>query len=102
MKSYTGNANSLADSILELLYDKKLCADVVKKAKNKVKNEYNWSKIAQDTHFTYQKAICQSMAEKQKRQLEQERAMKTQKARRERPEREITNLLSFKKRQAYA
>ena len=102
MKSYTGNANSIADSILELLYDHKLCSEIVKKAKNKVRNEYNWSKIAQDTHFTYQKAICQSMAEKQKRQLEQERARKTQKAKKERPEREVTNLLSFKKRQAYA
>ena len=102
MKAYCGNPNSIADSILELLYDHKLCADITKKAKNKIRNEYNWSKIAQDTHFTYQKAICQSMAEKQKRQLEQERAMKTQKAKKGRPEREITNLLSFKKRQAYA
>lgn len=100
MKSYTGNANSIADSILELLYDHKLCADITKKAKNKVRNEYNWSKIAQDTHFTYQKAICQSMAEKQKRELEQERAKKTKKAKN--TENEITNLLNFRKRQAYA
>ena len=100
MKSYCGNPNSIADSILELLYDHKLCADITKRAKNKVRNEYNWSKIAQDTHFTYQKAICQSMAEKQKRELEQERARKTKKAKN--TEREITNLLSFKKRQAYA
>ena len=100
MKSYAGNANSIADSILELLYDHKLCADITKKAKNKVRNEYNWSKIAQDTHFTYQKAICQSMAEKQKRELEQERAKKTKKAKN--GENEITNLLSFRKRQAYA
>ncbi len=100
MKSYAGNANSIADSILELLYDHKLCADITKKAKNKVRNEYNWNKIAQDTHFTYQKAICQSMAEKQKRELEQERAKKTKKAKN--GENEITNLLSFRKRQAYA
>ena len=46
----------------------------------KVKTEYNWTKITQDTHFAYQKAICQSMAEKQKRELEQERATKTKKA----------------------
>jgi glycosyltransferase involved in cell wall biosynthesis len=100
MKSYCGNPNSIADSILELLYDHKLCTDITKKAKNKVRNEYNWSKIAQDTHFAYQKAICQSMAEKQKRELEQERARKTKKAKN--TEAEITNLLSFKKRQAYA
>ncbi len=101
MKAYCGNPNSIADSILELLYDHKLCNDIVKRAKNKVRNEYNWSKIAQDTHFTYQKAICQSMAEKQKRQLEQERARRTKKTRK--TENEITNLLNFKKqRQAYA
>ena len=100
MKTYCGNPNSIADSILELLYDHKLCAEITKKAKNKVRNEYNWSKIAQDTHFTYQKAICQSVAEKQKRQLEQERAKKTKKAKN--TENEITNLLNFKKRQAYA
>ncbi len=40
------------------------------------------------------------MAEKQKRELEQERAKKTKKAKN--TESEITNLLSFKKRQAYA
>ena len=100
MKSYAGNPNSIADSILELLYDHQLYDNVVRKAKNKVRNEYNWNKIAQDTHFTYQKAICQSMAEKQKRQLEQERAGKTKKAKN--TDKEITNLLSFKKRQAYA
>ena len=100
MKSYCGNPNSLADSILELLYDHKLCADMTKAAKNKVRSEYNWSKIAQDTHFAYQKAICQSMAEKQKRELEQERARKTKRA--ENSEKQITNLLNFKKRQAYA
>ena len=100
MKTYCGNPNSIADAILELLYDHKLCAEITKKAKNKVRNEYNWSKISQDTHFAYQKAICQSMAEKQKRELEQERAKKTKKAKN--TEKEITNLLSFKKRHAYA
>ena len=100
MKSYAGNPNSIADSILELLYDHKLCADITKKAKNKVRNEYNWSKIAQDTHFAYQKAICQSVAEKQKRELEQERAKKTKKL--IKGDNEITNLLNFRKRQAYA
>ena len=100
MKSYAGNPNSIADSILELLYDHKLCADITKRAKNKVRNEYNWSKIAQDTHFAYQKAICQSVAEKQKRELEQERAKKTKKT--IKGDNEITNLLNFRKRQAYA
>ena len=94
MKSYAGNANSLADSILELLLNPELCDKVTKKAKQKVKNEYNWAKIAQDTYFTYEKAICKSVAQKQKEQMVQQKAKK-QKG-------EITNLLSFKKRQAFA
>ena len=48
----------------------------------------------------YQKAICETMAEKQRKQLEQENAQKTKKAKG--TEKEITNLLSFRKRQAYA
>ncbi len=100
MKSYAGNPNSLADSILELLYNPQLSDNVVKKAKAKVKNEYNWAKIAQDTHFIYQKAICQTMAERQKNQIAQEKARKTKKTKS--TESEITNLLTFKKRQAFA
>ena len=100
MKSYAGNPNSLADSILELLYNPALCNNIIKKAKAKVKNEYNWAKIAQDTHFTYQKAICQTMAERQAKQIEQEKAKKTAKAKNS--ESDITNLLSFKKHHAYA
>ncbi len=100
MKSYAGNPNSLADSILELLYNPALCNNIIKKAKIKVKNEYNWAKIAQDTHFTYQKAICQTMAERQAKQIEQEKAKKTAKAKNS--ESDITNLLSFKKHHAYA
>ena len=100
MKSYAGNPNSIADSILTLLYDHQLCDNIVKKAKAKVKDEYNWTKIAQDTHFTYQKAICQTMAQRQANQIAQENAKKTKKAKNS--ENEISNLLSFKKRQAYA
>ena len=98
MKSYAGNPNSLADSILTLLFDSKLCSDVVKNASSKVKTDYNWQKIAQDTHFTYQKAICETMAERQAKQIEQEKAQKQIKK-----ANEITNLLSFKKgREAFA
>ena len=100
MKSYAGNPNSLADSILALLYNPQLADSVVKKAKAKVKNEFNWAKIAQDTHFIYQKAICQTMAERQKNQIAQEKAKKTKRAKH--TETEITNLLAFRKRQAYA
>ena len=100
MKSYCGNANSLSDSILTLLYDKNLAETCSKNAIEKVKLKYNWTKIAENTHFTYQKAICQSMAEKQKREIEQERANKTKKAKN--TGKEISNLLTFKKRNAYA
>ena len=100
MKSYAGNANSIADSVLALLYDSQLAANVSKKAKQKVKDNFNWEKIAQDTHFTYEKAICQTVAERQAEQMLQEEARKTQKA--ENSQKEITNLLSFKKKHAYA
>ena len=100
MKSYAGNPNSIADSVLTVLYDKQLAAAMAKKAKQKVKDQFNWEKIAQDTHFTYEKAICQTMAERQAKQMLQEKAKKTEKA--ENSQKEITNLLSFKKRHAYA
>ncbi len=101
MKSYAGNPNSLADSILTLLFDHQLCDNISKKAKAKAKNEYNWAKIAQDTHFVYQKAICQTMAERQANQIAQEKTRKSKKIRN--VETEITNLIPFnKKRQAYA
>ena len=100
MKSYAGNANSIADSVTALLYDHQLATNVSKKAKQKVKDQFNWEKIAQDTHFTYEKAICQTMAERQSKQMLQEKAKKTEKA--ENSQKEITNLLSFKKRHAYA
>lgn len=98
MKSYAGNANSLADSILSLLFDPKLCDTVTQNAKAKVKAEYNWTKIADNTHLAYEKAICETMASRQAKQIAQEEAQKEIKK-----SNEITNLLSFKKsRQAYA
>lgn len=33
MKSYAGNSNSIADSVLSLLYDHKLCANISKMQK---------------------------------------------------------------------
>lgn len=98
MKSYAGNPNSLADSILTLLYDQKLCDTVTKNAKLKVKTEYNWTKIAQDTHLAYQKAICETMASRHAKQVAQAEAQKQIKK-----SNEITNLLSFQKnRKAFA
>ena len=98
MKSYAGNPNSLADSILSLLFDPKLCDTISRNAIKKVKEKYNWSRISQDTHLAYQKSICETVAEKQAKQIAQEEAQKQIKK-----SNEITNLLSFKKsRKAYA
>ena len=98
MKSYAGNANSLADSILTLLFDQKLCDTVTKNAVSKVKDEYNWTKITKNTHFAYEKAIAETVATKQANEIAQEEAQKQIKK-----SNEITNLLSFKKtRQAFA
>lgn len=100
MKSYAGNSNSIADSVLTLLYDHQLCDKISKNAKNKVKQEFNWNIITKDTYFAYEKAICQTMAEKQAREIAQENAKKTEKV--ENSEKEITRLLDFKKKHAYA
>lgn len=94
MKSYTGNPNSLADSILTLLFDQKLCETVTKNAISKVKKDYNWQKIAQDTHFTYQKAISETMAERHAKQVAQQQAQKQLKK-----SKEFANLLPFRKGQ---
>lgn len=100
MKSYAGNANSIADSVLSILFDPALGSKISKNAKAKVKANYNWNKISQDTHYVYERAICQSEAEKQLKQLAQEKENKATKALNS--EKEITNLLSFKKKHAYA
>ena len=100
MKSYAGNSNSIADSILAFLYDHQLAAKVSKNAKAKVKELYNWNKIAQDTHYVYEQAICLTEAEKQKAEIAQEQANKTVKAKN--TQKEISNLLTFRKRNAYA
>ncbi len=95
MKSYAGNANSIADSILALLFDYQLAYNIAKNGKAKVRETYNWTKIAQDTHFIYQKSICETMAEKQAREIEQEKAKRTKKVRQ-------SNLINFIKQETYA
>ena len=100
MKSYAGNSNSIADSVLTLLFDAKLCSAVSKNAVKKVKEMYSWNKIAQDTHYVYEQSICQTEAQKQAEKLEQEKAEKTKRS--QNPAKELTNLLTFRKRNAYA
>ena len=100
MKSYAGNSNSIADSILALLFDQKLCDTVSRNAVKKVKELYNWNKIAQDTHYVYEQAICLTETEKQKAEIAQEQANKTVKAKN--TQKEISNLLTIRKKNAYA
>ena len=52
MKSYAGNPNSIADSILELLYNPGLGAEVSRAAKAKVKAQYNWSNMSNNGRKT--------------------------------------------------
>ena len=100
MKSYAGNSNSIADSVLALLFDKKLCDTVSKNAIKKVKDLYNWNKIAQDTHYVYEQAIMQTDAEKHAEETAQEKSNKTSKVLK--TQKEINNLLTFHKRNAFA
>lgn len=57
MKSYSGNPNSLADSILEVLYDEKLCKEMAKNAREKVIREFNWDTISKSTMKVYKDTI---------------------------------------------
>ena len=100
MKSYAGNSNSIADSVLTLLFDAKLCSTVSKNAIKKVKELYNWNKISQDTYYVYEQAICKTEAQKQAERIAQEKAEKASKA--QNSSKEISNLLTFRKRNAYA
>ena len=100
MKSYAGNSNSIADSVLSLLFDAKLCSAISKNAVKKVKELYSWNKIAQDTHYVYEQAICQTEAQKQAEKIAQEKAEKATKT--QNSTKELSNLLTFRKRSAYA
>ena len=71
MKSYAGNPNSLADSILECLYDEQLCDQMAKKAHEKVVSEFNWDTIGKKTMDVYKNAIKMAkVAEKSRVKLE--------------------------------
>ncbi len=99
MKSYAGNSNSIADSILALLYDKELCDRVSSNAIKVVKEKYNWNLIAQATFKTYEKAISKSKSKELEAKLTQEKAGKT--SRLKNTQNEISRLVSSRKRNAY-
>lgn len=60
MKAYTGNANSLADSILEILYNPHKAEEMKKKALEKVNSFYNWDIISEQTMNVYRNIIEES------------------------------------------
>lgn len=70
LKSYAGNANSLADSILEALFNDGLCRLITKNAREKVIREYNWNIISKSTMNVYKLAIKANKAIKPVTNLE--------------------------------
>lgn len=60
MKCYTGNANSLADSILYLLHNSDKAKEISKRAYDKVCIKYNWDIISDKTMQVYTKVIEQA------------------------------------------
>jgi glycosyltransferase involved in cell wall biosynthesis len=64
MKAYPGNANSLADSILALLYDTKLAEKCIKNAVEKVKSTYTWDIISKQTLKVYKQVVKESKESK--------------------------------------
>ena len=57
MKSYAGNANSIADSVLELLFNEDMRKTITKNASRKVKELFNWNRIAEMTVQVYEESI---------------------------------------------
>ena len=70
MKSYAGNPNSLADSILEVLHNENLCKTMAKNAREKVIREFNWNTISKSTMNVYKLAIKDNKAAKASVNLE--------------------------------
>ena len=60
MKSYTGNANSLADSILEILHNPEKAEKMKENALKKVHSIYNWKVITDKTIEVYKGIINES------------------------------------------
>lgn len=57
LKSYAGNSNSIADSVLAILKDNNLAEKLSKNGQNEVLNNYSWEQIAEDTVKTYKEGI---------------------------------------------
>ncbi|MDP4094161.1 MAG: glycosyltransferase family 4 protein [Bacillota bacterium] len=60
MKAYTGNSNSLADCILEILYNPQKADDMRKKAHDKINETYNWDIISKQILKLYEQVLDES------------------------------------------
>jgi len=60
MKCYAGNSNSLADSILEILFNQEKADSMRKMAIRKVESVYNWDTICKQTLGVYEDVINES------------------------------------------
>ena len=57
LKSYAGNANSIADSVLKILYDYNLSDSLIENARKEVVQKYNWKVIAISTLNSYKSKL---------------------------------------------
>ena len=57
MKAYSGNANSLSDNILEVLFNEDKALEMKKRAYEKVNTIYNWDVISKQTMDVYQSVL---------------------------------------------
>lgn len=64
MKAYVGNANSLADSILEILHNPEKADKMKKKAYDKIISTYNWDVISNKMMKTYEEVLIENSAQK--------------------------------------
>jgi glycosyltransferase involved in cell wall biosynthesis len=60
MKSYAGNPDSLADSVVFVLYNPEKAEEMKTRALEKVNKCYNWDKIAEETKQIYEKILEES------------------------------------------
>ena len=98
LKSYAGNANSIADSVTQLLYDYDLSEKITKNAKLEVVQNFNWTKIAEDTRKLYEKAIIskkERMEVLNKKQEDSKKIITEEEINQKEEETTITKLLNF-------
>ncbi len=101
LKSYAGNANSIADSVTQLLYDYDLSEKITKNAKLEVVQNFNWTKIAEDTRKLYEKAIIskkERMEVLNKKQEDSKKIITEEEINQKEEETTITKLLNFNER----